>query len=56
MNPAAAQCAALAKAGKVFGTGTEDADALTFGTPILVHPLAPMTEVARWCPRKCYIM
>ena len=33
------QCAKLAAAGLVFGTGTEDADALTFGTPLLVrHP------------------
>lgn len=27
---AEAQCAALSKAGKVFGTATEDMDALTF--------------------------
>lgn len=36
---AEATCAALAKAGKVFATGTEDADALTFGTPILLRHL-----------------
>lgn len=36
---AEATCAALAKADKVFATGTEDADALTFGTPILVRHL-----------------
>jgi flap endonuclease-1 len=36
---AEATCAVLAKAGKVFGTGTEDADALTFGTPVLVRHL-----------------
>ena len=31
---AEAQCAELVKGGKVFATGTEDMDALTFGTPI----------------------
>jgi len=36
---AEATCAVLAKAGKVYGTGTEDADALTFGTPYLVRHL-----------------
>ena len=36
---AEATCAALAKAGVVYGTGTEDADALTFGTPYLVRHL-----------------
>lgn len=36
---AEATCAVLAKAGKVFATGTEDADALTFGTPLLVRHL-----------------
>lgn len=34
---AEAQCAALAKAGVVFGTGTEDMDALTFGSPKLLR-------------------
>lgn len=34
------QCAALAKANLVYATGTEDADALTFGTPILVRHLS----------------
>ncbi|XP_064095744.1 LOW QUALITY PROTEIN: flap endonuclease 1-like [Macrobrachium nipponense] len=34
---AEAQCAALAKAGKVYGVATEDMDALTFGTPILLR-------------------
>ncbi len=33
---AEAQCAALAKAGKVYATATEDMDALTFGTPKLL--------------------
>ena len=36
---AEATCAALAKAGVVYGAGTEDMDALTFGTPILVRHL-----------------
>ena len=33
---AEAQCAALAMAGKVWATGTEDMDALTFATPQLL--------------------
>lgn len=36
---AEAQCAALAKAGKVFATATEDMDALTFGTTTLLRHL-----------------
>jgi len=36
---AEATCAWLAKADLVYGTGTEDADALTFGTPRLVRHL-----------------
>lgn len=36
---AEAQCAALCRAGIVYGTGTEDMDALTFGTPKLVRHL-----------------
>ncbi|KAL8435262.1 hypothetical protein ACSSS7_002608 [Eimeria intestinalis] len=36
---AEAQCAELAKSGKVWGAATEDADALTFGTPILIRNL-----------------
>mmetsp|Transcript_5894 Transcript_5894/g.14638 ORF Transcript_5894/g.14638 Transcript_5894/m.14638 type:complete len:424 (-) Transcript_5894:2501-3772(-) len=36
---AEAQAAALCKAGKVYATGTEDMDALTFATPILVRKL-----------------
>jgi flap endonuclease-1 len=36
---AEAQCAALAKAGKVWATGTEDMDALTFGSPVLLRHL-----------------
>lgn len=36
---AEAQCAELAKKGKVFATGTEDMDALTFATPKLLRKL-----------------
>jgi flap endonuclease-1 len=36
---AEAQCAALAAAGKVYATGTEDMDALTFRTPVLLRRL-----------------
>ncbi|GLD94948.1 hypothetical protein PINS_up003573 [Pythium insidiosum] len=36
---AEATCAALAKGGKVFASGTEDMDALTFGTPVLFRRL-----------------
>ena len=36
---AEATCAKLAAEGLVFGTGTEDADALTFGTPKLIKNL-----------------
>eukprot|EP01054_Gregarina_sp_Poly1_P007000 Gregarina_sp_Poly_1__6999@NODE_380_length_9076_cov_204_162726_g313_i0_p3_GENE_NODE_380_length_9076_cov_204_162726_g313_i0NODE_380_length_9076_cov_204_162726_g313_i0_p3_ORF_typecomplete_len386_score70_28XPG_I/PF00867_18/1_7e30XPG_N/PF00752_17/2_8e26XPG_I_2/PF12813_7/3_7e055_3_exonuc/PF01367_20/0_000245_3_exonuc_N/PF02739_16/0_011_NODE_380_length_9076_cov_204_162726_g313_i048015958 len=36
---AEAQCAVLCKSSKVFATATEDADALCFGTPILMRYL-----------------
>ncbi|KAH7821026.1 Flap endonuclease 1, FEN1 [Monocercomonoides exilis] len=36
---AEAQCAALCKAGVVWGIGSEDMDSLTFGTPILLRNL-----------------
>ncbi|CAM9374644.1 unnamed protein product, partial [Phaeothamnion confervicola] len=36
LSEAEAQCAALAQAGVVYGTATEDMDALTFQTPKLV--------------------
>lgn len=36
---AEAQCAALVKSGKVFATATEDMDALTFGTSLLLRHL-----------------
>ncbi|XP_065219671.1 flap endonuclease 1 [Planococcus citri] len=36
---AEAQCAAMTKAGLVYATATEDMDALTFGSPVLVRHL-----------------
>ena len=36
---AEAQCAALCKAGKVYATGSEDMDSLTFGSPVLLRHL-----------------
>ena len=36
---AEAQCAALVKVGKVYATATEDMDALTFGSSILLRNL-----------------
>lgn len=36
-SEAEAYCAHLCKSGKVFGVATEDMDALTFGTPILLR-------------------
>ena len=36
---AEAQCAALAKAGKVYAAGSEDMDTLTFGSPVLLRHL-----------------
>lgn len=36
---AEAQCAALAKTGKVFATASEDMDALTFGSPTLLRQM-----------------
>jgi flap endonuclease-1 len=36
---AEAQCAALVKGGKVFATATEDMDALTFGSSIVLRHL-----------------
>lgn len=43
---AEAQCAELVKAGKAYATGTEDMDALTFGTPIILRKLT-MPESAK---------
>ncbi|SHO77787.1 5' to 3' exonuclease, 5' flap endonuclease [Malassezia sympodialis ATCC 42132] len=49
---AEAQCAELARAGKVYAAGSEDMDTLTFGTPILLKNLTaseqkklPVTEI-----------
>lgn len=36
---AEAQCAALVKAGKIYAVGTEDMDALTFGSDVLLRHL-----------------
>ena len=36
---AEAQCAALARGGKVYGTATEDMDCLTFGSTIQLRHL-----------------
>lgn len=36
---AEAQCAAMVKAGIVYGTATEDMDSLTFGSPIVIRHL-----------------
>lgn len=36
---AEAQCAAMAKAGKVYATATEDMDALTFGSTVVLRHL-----------------
>ncbi|KAJ3375954.1 Elongation of fatty acids protein 2 [Allomyces arbusculus] len=36
---AEAQCAALAKSGKVYAAGSEDMDTLTFGAPVLLRHL-----------------
>ncbi|KAI9151093.1 Elongation of fatty acids protein 2 [Blastocladiella emersonii ATCC 22665] len=36
---AEAQCAALAKAGKVYAAGSEDMDTLTFGAPVILRHL-----------------
>lgn len=43
---AEAQCAELVKSGKIYATGTEDMDALTFGTPIVLRKLT-MPESAK---------
>jgi len=43
-SEAEAQCAELCKGGKVYATATEDMDALTFGTPILVRHMTMSKE------------
>lgn len=46
-SEAEAQCAAMAKAGVVYGAATEDMDCLTFGCPTLVrHLMAPSSQNA----------
>uniref|UniRef100_A0A0G4FIY1 Flap endonuclease 1 n=1 Tax=Chromera velia CCMP2878 TaxID=1169474 RepID=A0A0G4FIY1_9ALVE len=47
---AEATCAALAKKGFVYGTGTDDADALTFGTPVQVRHLNLSEQKVRGNP------
>lgn len=49
---AEAQCAALTKAGKVFATGTEDMDSLTFGANVVLRHLT--FSEARKLPIKEY--
>lgn len=49
---AEAQCAAMVKAGKVYATATEDMDALTFGTNVLLRHLT--TSEARKLPVQEY--
>jgi len=49
---AEAQCAALTKAGKVFATGTEDMDSLTFGANVVLRHLT--FSEARKLPLKEY--
>eukprot|EP01135_Chromosphaera_perkinsii_P007198 Nk52_evm6s745 gene=Nk52_evmTU6s745 len=49
---AEAQCAELVKAGKVYATGTEDMDALTFGTNVLLRHMT--FSEARKMPIKEY--
>eukprot|EP00531_Pseudo-nitzschia_arenysensis_P010564 CAMPEP_0116138666 /NCGR_PEP_ID=MMETSP0329-20121206/12900_1 /TAXON_ID=697910 /ORGANISM="Pseudo-nitzschia arenysensis, Strain B593" /LENGTH=418 /DNA_ID=CAMNT_0003633657 /DNA_START=113 /DNA_END=1369 /DNA_ORIENTATION=- len=44
---AEAEAAALCKAGKVWATGTEDMDALTFATPILIRKLTFANQSAK---------
>lgn len=44
---AEAEASALCKSGKVWATGTEDMDALTFGTPILIRKLTFANQSAK---------
>lgn len=41
---AEAQCAELVKTGKVFATATEDMDALTFGSTVLLRNMFSKTQ------------
>eukprot|EP00128_Syssomonas_multiformis_P000610 Colp12_sorted_trinity150504_noHs@33652 len=49
---AEAQCAEIVKSGKAFAVGTEDMDALTFGTPVMLRHLT--FSEARKMPIKEY--
>jgi flap endonuclease-1 len=51
---AEAQCAAMSKAGLVYATGTEDMDALTFGSPILLRHLT-FSEARKMPIREVYL-
>jgi len=51
---AEAQCAALVKAGKVYATGTEDMDALTFGSSVLLRHLT-FSEARKMPIREFYL-
>jgi len=55
---AEAQCAALARAGKVYGTATEDMDCLTFGSTVQLRHLT--ASESKWDDRGgakivCYV-
>lgn len=56
---AEAQCAAMARAGLVYATASEDMDALTFGTPVLVrnlfNTLSSMAEKKRQHPYEFFL-
>ncbi|CAH3042368.1 unnamed protein product [Pocillopora meandrina] len=51
---AEAQCAALVKSGKVYATGTEDMDALTFGSNVLLRHLT-FSEARKMPIREFYL-
>lgn len=51
---AEAQCAALVKSGKVYATGTEDMDALTFGSSVLLRHLT-FSEARKMPIREFYL-
>lgn len=48
-SEAEAQCAAMAKAGVVYGAATEDMDCLTFGCPRLIRHLMASQVCAGLC-------
>jgi len=48
-SEAEAQCAAMAKAGVVYGAATEDMDCLTFGCPRLIRHLMASQVCAGQC-------